>query len=47
MILRANREHMAQAAALAAELWPDNTAEELRAELEGLSPAESAIFLAE
>ena len=46
MILRAKQEHLAQAAILAAELWPDNTPEELTAELEQLPPSECAVFLA-
>ena len=46
MILRAKREHLAQAAVLAAELWPDNTPEGLAAELETLPPSEGAVFLA-
>ena len=47
MILKAERENLTQAAGLACELWPHNTPDGLLAELEGLSPAESAIFLAE
>ena len=46
MILRANREQLAQAAVLAAELWPDSTPEGLAAELEQLPPSEGAVFLA-
>ena len=46
MILRAKQKHLAQAAILAAELWPDNTPEGLAAELEQLSPSEGAVFLA-
>ena len=46
MILRAKREHLAQAAVLAAELWPDNTPEGLAAELEALFPSEGVVFLA-
>ena len=46
MILRAKQEQLVQAAVLAAELWPDNTPEGLRAELEQLSPSEGAVFLA-
>ena len=46
MILRAKQEHLAHAATLAAELWPDNTPAELMTELEQLSPSEGAVFLA-
>lgn len=46
MILRMKREHLAQAATLAAELWPDNTPEGMLAELEQLPPSEGAVFLA-
>ena len=46
MILRAKEKQLTQAAALAAELWPGSTPEELLAELEQLSPSEGAVFLA-
>ena len=46
MILKAKQEQLAQAAVLAAELWPDNTPEALTAELEQLPPSEGAVFLA-
>ena len=46
MILKAEREHLTQAAELACELWPENTPGELLAELEALSRAEGAVFLA-
>ena len=46
MILKAKQEQLAQAAVLAAELWPDNTPEGLTAGLEQLAPSEGAVFLA-
>lgn len=46
MILRAERDMLHHAAALAAELWPEYTPEALLVELEGLSPQEGAVFLA-
>ena len=46
MILRAEGELLACAAALAAELWPGHTQEGLLKELKGLSPEEGAVFLA-
>ena len=47
MILKAKREHLPHAAALAAELWPGNTPDGLLAELEAISTEEGAVFLAE
>ena len=47
MILKAKREHLPHAAALACELWPGNTPDGLLAELETLAPEEGAVFLAE
>ncbi|MBD5099335.1 MAG: GNAT family N-acetyltransferase [Clostridiales bacterium] len=46
MILKADGENLAHAAALACELWPGHTPEELLAELEALSRSEGAVFLA-
>ncbi|MBD5084289.1 MAG: GNAT family N-acetyltransferase [Clostridiales bacterium] len=46
MILKADGENLAHAAALACELWPHNTQDGLLAELEALSRAEGAVFLA-
>lgn len=46
MILRAIQEMLPHAAALAAQLWPEHTPAALLAELEELSPAEGAVFLA-
>ena len=43
----AEKEDLAVVAKLAAELWPDHTAEELAEELTLLNEAESALFLAE
>ncbi|MDE6281821.1 MAG: GNAT family N-acetyltransferase [Oscillospiraceae bacterium] len=45
MILKADGENLARAAALACELWSDNTPDGLLAELEALDPEESVIFL--
>ncbi len=47
MILKAKGEHLAQAAALACELWPDAAPDELLAELEAMAPEEGAVFLAQ
>lgn len=46
MIIKAEKENLAQAAALAAELWPHHTPAELLAEFKSLPPEESALFLA-
>lgn len=46
-ITRATEETLSQAAALACELWPENTPDELLAEWKVLDPAEGAFFLAE
>lgn len=46
MILRAEGENLAHAAALAAELWPGHTPGELLSEWEALSLSECAVFLA-
>ena len=46
MILKAERENLPHAAALACELWPDNTPDGLLAELETLARSEGAVFLA-
>ena len=46
MVIKAEKEDLAQAAALAAELWPHHTAAELLAEFEQMSASESAFFLA-
>ena len=45
MILKADGENLAHAAALACELWPHNTQDGLLAELEALAPEEGVIFL--
>ena len=46
MIVKAEQETLAQAAALAAELWPGHTAQELLSEFGTFSPGEGAVFLA-
>ena len=46
MITRASGETLAQAAALACELWPGHAPGELLAEWEALPPSECAVFLA-
>lgn len=46
MILRAVQEMLPHAAALASQLWPQHTPEELLGELEGLSSKKGAVFLA-
>ena len=46
MILRAEKENLAQAAALAAELWPEHSPAELLAEFEQVSGAGGVLFLA-
>jgi len=47
MIIKAKNEHLATVAQLAAELWPDNSAEEMLEELYQLDEESSVIFLAE
>lgn len=47
MIISAKGEKLSHAAALAAELWPESTREELLAEMEAMSPGEGVVFLAE
>ena len=46
MIVRAEKESLASAAALAAELWPNHDPAELLAEFEQISGDEGALFLA-
>ena len=46
MMTRASGETLAQAAALACELWPGHAPGELLAEWETLPPSECAVFLA-
>ena len=46
MVIKAEKEKLAQAAALAAELWPRHTPEELLAEFEQVSGAGGVLFLA-
>ena len=46
MVIKADGENLAHAAALACELWPHNTPNKLLAELEAFSPEEGAVFLA-
>lgn len=46
MITKASGEALAQAAALACELWPGNAPEELLAEWGAMPPSECAVFLA-
>ena len=46
MVIKAERENLPHAAALAAELWPHAAPDELLAEFEGFSPEEGAVFLA-
>lgn len=46
MVVKAEPTDLSHAAALAAELWPGHTPDELLAEFEGFSPGEGAVFLA-
>lgn len=46
MVIKAEKENLAQAAALAAELWPRHTPAELLAEFEQMPGDEGALFLA-
>lgn len=46
MVIKAERENLPHAAALAAELWPHAASDELLAEFEAFSPEEGAVFLA-
>ena len=46
MVIKAERENLPHAAALAAELWPGHTPDELLAKFEAFSPEEGVVFLA-
>ena len=46
MVIKAEKENLAQAAALAAELWPEHSTAELRAEFEQISGEKGVLFLA-